>query len=222
MKQSSPSNNEIAGLLREIAGMLQAKGENIYRLNSYRSAARAVENSSLKIAAIARTDGVEGIRRVKGIGDKIGGLVEEFVRHGKVELRESLARDLSKDQLKEIAEEQKKSEHGPATLALPVKDILEIDREYREKAKAGVLKKIAPRLQNPEKKQWLPVMVKKSGSVKFTVMFSNTATAHQLGKTDDWVVVYYESAKGEGQCTVVTEQKGKRKGERVVRGREDE
>jgi DNA polymerase (family 10) len=53
-------------------------------------------------------------------------------------------------------------------------------------------------------------------------MFSNTATAHDLGKTNDWVVVYYEKGKGENQCTVVTESRGALKGKRVIRGREKE
>ena len=53
-------------------------------------------------------------------------------------------------------------------------------------------------------------------------MFSNTKTAHELGKTGDWVVVYYEKGKGENQCTVVTESRGVLKGKRVIRGREQE
>lgn len=53
-------------------------------------------------------------------------------------------------------------------------------------------------------------------------MFSNTARAHELGKTDDWVVVYFRKGKRENQCTVVTETRGPLKGKRVIRGREDE
>lgn len=99
---------------------------------------------------------------------------------------------------------------------------LDVDAEYRKKASAGKLKKIAPRLMNPKKKAWLPIMVKESAGYKFTVMFSNTATAHKLGKTEDWVVVYFEKGKGENQCTIVTEGRGPLKGMRVIRGRERE
>jgi hypothetical protein len=53
-------------------------------------------------------------------------------------------------------------------------------------------------------------------------MFSNTATAHRLDRTADWVVVYYERDGDEGQCTVVTETRGPLAGRRVVRGRESE
>lgn len=56
----------------------------------------------------------------------------------------------------------------------------------------------------------------------FTAMFSNTARAHELNKTRDWLVIYYEHDGQEDQCTVVTEQSGLLKGQRVVRGREKE
>jgi hypothetical protein len=57
---------------------------------------------------------------------------------------------------------------------------------------------------------------------KFTVMFSNTQRAHDLKKTNDWVVVYYRKGEGENQCTVVTESRGPLKGKRIIRGREKE
>ena len=57
----------------------------------------------------------------------------------------------------------------------------------------------------------------------FTVLFSNTARAHELGRVLDWVVVYFHSKdEPEGQSTVVTETRGQLAGKRVVRGREAE
>ena len=56
----------------------------------------------------------------------------------------------------------------------------------------------------------------------FTAMFSNTARAHELGRTRSWVVIYYEHDGHEGQCTVVTETRGPLSGRRVIRGREAE
>jgi hypothetical protein len=54
-------------------------------------------------------------------------------------------------------------------------------------------------------------------------LFSNTARAHDLAKTADWVVLYFHSDHGpEGQRTVVTETSGPLQGHRVVRGREAE
>jgi putative hydrolase len=56
----------------------------------------------------------------------------------------------------------------------------------------------------------------------FTALYSNTAQAHELEKTDDWVVIYFERDNRERQNTIVTETKGPLKGKRVVRGRDVE
>lgn len=100
--------------------------------------------------------------------------------------------------------------------------LLDVDREYRRKAEAGELRTITPRRFNPGKKAWLPVLHTQRGPWTFTALFSNTARAHELGTTGDWVVIYFERDGREGQCTVVTERTGPRAGTRVVRGREEE
>ena len=101
--------------------------------------------------------------------------------------------------------------------------LLEIDAEYRKKAAAGELPKIAPKRFNPEGRAWLPILHAEREGWHFTALFSNTARAHELGRTDDWVVIYfYDVDHQEGQCTVVTETRGPREGKRVVRGRENE
>jgi hypothetical protein len=101
--------------------------------------------------------------------------------------------------------------------------LLEVDREYRAKARAGRLRKIAPRRFNPSGEAWLPIYHTERGDWHFTALFSNTARAHELGKTDDWVVIYFHTDSGpEGQRTVVTETRGPLDGQRVVRGREGE
>lgn len=52
--------------------------------------------------------------------------------------------------------------------------------------------------------------------------YRRKAQAHELDKTQDWVVVYYERDSEEGQVTVVTATRGPLKGKRIVRGRETE
>jgi len=104
-----------------------------------------------------------------------------------------------------------------------VASLLEVDREYRRKAEAGGLPAIAPKRFNPEGKAWLPVLHTRSGDWNFTALYSNTATAHKLKRTHDWVVVYfYDDHHIEGQHTIVTETRGPLTGRRVVRGREAE
>ncbi|MDH5558981.1 MAG: helix-hairpin-helix domain-containing protein, partial [Alphaproteobacteria bacterium] len=105
----------------------------------------------------------------------------------------------------------------------PVGMLLDVDREYREMAAAGNLRKIAPRRFNPTGEAWLPILHTQREDWHFTVLFSNTARAHELAKTNDWVVLYFHTDQGpETQHTVVTETHGPMAGRRVVRGREGE
>lgn len=112
---------------------------------------------------------------------------------------------------------------GPLAPGPSVGLLLDVDREYRERAEAGTLPRIAPRRFNPERLPWLPVLHTRRGRRHFTALFSNTARAHRLGKTGDWVVLYCEDGhRPEEQHTVVTETRGALAGRRVVRGREAE
>jgi hypothetical protein len=63
----------------------------------------------------------------------------------------------------------------------------------------------------------------KSGSSlrKYTVLYSNSARAHQAHALGDWVVIYRADARGK-QWTVITSRYGRLRGRRVVRGREAE
>jgi len=107
------------------------------------------------------------------------------------------------------------------TLEPPVAWLLDVDREYRDRAAAGTLPTIAPRRFNPGGEAWLPVLHTRRGDWHFTALYSNTARAHELGHTHDWVVIYGEDAQhAERQYTVVTSTHGLPAGQRVVRGRE--
>ena len=111
---------------------------------------------------------------------------------------------------------------SPPPDAPSIQEILEVDREYRRRAHAGDLPMIAPRRFNPGGEAWLPVLHLTQGDRHYTALYSNTARAHELGKTHDWVVIYYDGDHGERQCTVVTATHGPLKGRRIVRGREAE
>jgi len=104
-----------------------------------------------------------------------------------------------------------------------VRLILQVDKQYRQKAGAAELPMIAPKRYNPEGKAWLPVMHVSRQGWHFTALFSNTARAHQLERTHDWVVIYFsDDQHHESQHTIVTETRGPLTGQRVVRGREAE
>ena len=142
------------------------------------------------------------LRTIPGIGNKrVAGIIDSLsARLGRV---------------RPIRAVQKSAE--PA-----IAEILDVDREYRDQATAGALPTIAPRRFNPNREAWLPILHSKRGERHYMAMFSNTARAHQMGKTRDWVVLYYDGRDGERQCTVITSQRGPLTGKRIVRGRENE
>lgn len=120
-------------------------------------------------------------------------------------------------------------EARPATTArretstyVPVDELLDIDEEYRRLAAQKKLRRIAPRRFNPTHEAWLPVLHTQRGGRHYSALFSNTARAHELGTTHDWVVIYRDDQGDHGQWTVITANYGKLRGSRIVRGREAE
>lgn len=115
---------------------------------------------------------------------------------------------------------------GRYRLAEPVRgepsvaDVLAIDQEYRAGAEESRLPTIAPRRFNPENEPWLPLYHTRRNGWRYRALYSNTALAHRLGQTRDWVVIYFDDGFSSGQRTVVTETRGDLRGRRVVRGRE--
>jgi DNA polymerase (family X) len=269
-------NTEIARRLEEVAWLLNEQGANPYRVQAYRHAAEILRRLNRPVAEILQQEGVEGLRRLPGIGESLARSIREVVLTGKlpilarlrgeadpVSLLESvpgigrvladrLHHDLGIDTLEELEAaahdgrltnlagigEKKLAGimdslatrlgrvRAPVRLVAaedpPVAELLDVDREYRDKAAAGQLRTITPRRFNPSGEAWLPVLHTQRGERHYTVLFSNTARAYKLGKTHDWVVLYYDGGHGERQCTVITSQRGPLTGKRVVRGREGE
>jgi hypothetical protein len=100
--------------------------------------------------------------------------------------------------------------------------LLAVDEEYRRQADGDGLPLIAPRRFNPEHEPWLPLFVADRDGWRCRALFSNTALAHRLCKTRDWVVVAFHDGFNSSQRRVVTETRGELRGLRVVRGRERE
>jgi DNA polymerase (family 10) len=143
--------------------------------------------------------------------------VEGFGRGRVRGVRESLAGRLHR---RPIAVERLRPQ--PTTDQPPVAELLDLDRDYRTKVKEDRLPKVAPRRFNPTGQPWLPILHTERGQSHYTVLFSNTARAHELGTIRDWVVIYRDDHNGAGQWTVVTARYGALQGKRVVRGRDSE
>jgi hypothetical protein len=174
------------------------------------------------------------LRAVPGIGKGLAHAIHEALHIDTLESLEIAAHDGRLEALAAVGPRRAAAIRGAlagmlghrATPAMPRPElalILDVDREYREAAAAGKLPRIAPKRFNPEGRAWLPVLHTRRGEWHFTALFSNTARAHELHRTRDWVVIYYyDGDHREGQCTVVTQARGPLAGRRVVRGREAE
>lgn len=155
---------------------------------------------TLEALELAAHDG--RLERVKGIGQRRA-----------AGMRATLAAMLART---------RRTPHAP-TSEPGVDLLLDVDGEYRRRAAADDLPRIAPRRFNPKGEAWLPILHTDRGPWQLTALFSNTARAHELKRTDDWVVVYFHGDDHEeGQRTIVTETRGRLHGQRVVRGREAE
>ncbi len=181
-------------------------------------------------------DPVALFQTVPGIGPKLAVQIHEALHLDTLEALEAAAFDGRLEALRGMGERRVSSIRSSlATLLgrtrrtpqLPggagpgVDTLIEVDREYRLQAEQGKLPLIAPKRFNPDGKAWLPVLHTDRDGWHFTVLYSNTARAHELKRTHDWVVVYfYDDHHREGQCTLVTESRGPLAGQRVVRGRE--
>ena len=101
-------------------------------------------------------------------------------------------------------------------------ELLDIDDQYRRLAAQRKLPRIAPSRFNPLREAWLPVLHTERDGRHYTALFSNTARAHDLGTTHDWVVIYRDDDDEHGRWTVITAIYGKLRGRRIVVGHETE
>lgn len=153
------------------------------------------------------------LNRVPGIGRKRLQAVRESLA-GRFRWRRSAVKSAPP-----VREANKTSKEH--TLRL-VTELLSVDEEYREKAQADELLRVAPRRFNPNHQAWLPILETERFGRRYKAMYSNTARAHEMDSVRDWVVIFREGAEERGQWTVVTSKFGKLRGRRIVRGLERE
>ncbi|ACB85386.1 DNA polymerase/3'-5' exonuclease PolX [Natranaerobius thermophilus] len=81
------TNTEISLILKEIAEILELKGENFYKIRAYRRGARNVETLSEDMTRLVQEN---RLRQISGIGKGIASQIEEIVRTGRSSLLEEL------------------------------------------------------------------------------------------------------------------------------------
>lgn len=80
-------NSEIARVFADIAGLLEPKKENIFKIRAYQRVARSIEQLPVAVEQLAR----EGrLKEIPGAGEVIQKKITELVTSGRLEYYEKL------------------------------------------------------------------------------------------------------------------------------------
>lgn len=132
-------NKEIAGIFREMAGLLDINGEKItQRISAYKKSAQYLENLETDVSDIYKEKGFEGLKAKGFIGDKNAKKIEEYIKHGKIKEFDELKEETAIKQivahyfqskglgLQELKENAKKRKIIYSRFTKPAKQLLEL------------------------------------------------------------------------------------------------
>jgi len=83
-------NKEIARRFYRLSALMEVRGDDPFRLRSYRNAAEAIEVWPVSLKEIADQEGVAGLQEIPGIGKAIAGKVVELLAKGTFDAWERL------------------------------------------------------------------------------------------------------------------------------------
>jgi len=75
-------NVEIAQRFHQLSALMEIRGDDPFRLRSYRNAAEAIEVWPTPLKDIAATEGSVGLQSIPGVGKAIAGKVIELLERG--------------------------------------------------------------------------------------------------------------------------------------------
>jgi DNA polymerase (family 10) len=76
------TNEEIARRFERLALLMEIRGEDRFRVRSYRNAAEMIEVWPTPLERIARAEGARGLQALPGVGKAISGKIAELVERG--------------------------------------------------------------------------------------------------------------------------------------------
>ncbi|MDQ7030262.1 MAG: helix-hairpin-helix domain-containing protein [Ardenticatenia bacterium] len=136
MAERPLSNRDVARLFREIADLLDIKGENRYRILAYRRAAEAIEYLKQELYHIWQ----EGrLGEMPHIGDAIAGKIDELFRTGRIDDLERLEAEYPR----QLAELMSVPELGPRRVRTLYEQLgITTLEALAEAARAGKLRRL--------------------------------------------------------------------------------
>ncbi|HWF89180.1 MAG TPA: helix-hairpin-helix domain-containing protein [Pyrinomonadaceae bacterium] len=86
-------NKEIARRFYRLSALMEVRGDDPFRLRSYRNAAEAIEVWPTSLKEIADQEGVTGLQEIPGVGKAIAGKVVELLTKGTFDAWERLTKE---------------------------------------------------------------------------------------------------------------------------------
>ena len=83
-------NEAIARRFYRLAALMEVRGDDPFRLRSYRNAAEAIEVWQTPLKEIAEKEGVAGLQTIPGVGKAIAGKVMDLLERGTFDAWERL------------------------------------------------------------------------------------------------------------------------------------
>ncbi len=84
------TNEELARRFGRLALLMEIRGDDRYRVRSYRNAAETLETWPSSVASIAREEGLKGLQSLPGVGKAISGKIVELLERGTFDAWERL------------------------------------------------------------------------------------------------------------------------------------
>jgi DNA polymerase (family 10) len=76
------TNEEIARRFNRMASLMEIRGEDTFRIRSYRMAAEAIETWPTPMQEIAKKEGAAGLQEIPGVGKATAGKILELIDRG--------------------------------------------------------------------------------------------------------------------------------------------
>ena len=76
------TNEELARKFERLALLMELRGDDRFRVRSYRNAAETLETWPSSVERIAREEGLKGLQSLPGVGKAISGKIVELLERG--------------------------------------------------------------------------------------------------------------------------------------------
>lgn len=142
-------NQEISKILKDIEELLNIKGDSAFRIRAYSRAGKVLDDLKKDVKEIYEEDGLKGLKKLEGIGDRTAKKIEEYIKKGKIKYYDELKEETAIRQiithffetkgvnLEELKRNAKKRKIVYSRYTKPAKQLLELAGSI-EKAKKAI------------------------------------------------------------------------------------